>query len=215
MKRILSLFVAVMAVASLSCELQAQDLRWGATGGVNFAWTHMSKTTSSDCYLGFQLGAKAEYDMAQYITDGFYLDARLLYTLKGGQWAGGHDNLGYLELPVNFAYRHDIGGDVKLFGGVGPYLALGVLGKNVKKVDGAKVKSDTFGTLYNRFDLGLNYNIGVEMWDVWQFFIGFEHGLLNSFKNEGITPDGGVDNSNYQKPRMRPLNFYIGTAFMF
>jgi hypothetical protein len=74
MKRFLSLFVAVMAVASLSCELQAQDLRWGATGGVNFVWTHMYKTTSSDCYLGFQLGAKAEYDMAQYITDGFYLD---------------------------------------------------------------------------------------------------------------------------------------------
>ena len=34
MKRILTLFVAVMATVTLS----AQDLRWGATGGVNYCY---------------------------------------------------------------------------------------------------------------------------------------------------------------------------------
>ena len=55
MKRILTLFVAVMATVTLS----AQDLRWGATGGVNFAWAH-SSVNSSDCYIGFNAGVKAE-----------------------------------------------------------------------------------------------------------------------------------------------------------
>lgn len=212
MKRILTLLVAVIATVNLS----AQDLRWGPTAGINFAWAHFSnKASTSDCYIGFNAGVKAEYDMSQYITDGFLLDARLLYTLKGGQWAGSqHHNLGYLELPINLTYRYDLGGDVKLFGGLGPYLGLGVLGKHVQKVDGAKVKSDLFGELYKRFDFGLNYNLGVEMWDNWQFFIGFEHSLLNSMKSGGDFPDGG-DGGDHKKFKMRPLNFYIGTAFMF
>ena len=201
MKRILTLFVAVMATVTLS----AQDLRWGATGGVNFAWAH-SSVNSSDCYIGFNAGVKAEYDMAQYITDGFLLDARLLYTLKGGEWSGFHQNLGYLELPVNLTYRYDLGGDVKLFGGLGPYFGLGVLGKDVENYEGTKVKTDIFGKSYKRFDFGLNYNLGVEMWDTWQFFIGFEHSLLNVAKSDY---EGAGD------IKVRPLNFYIGTAFMF
>ena len=201
MKRILTLFVAVMATVTLS----AQDLRWGATGGVNFAWVH-SSVNSSDCYIGFNAGVKAEYDMAQYITDGFLLDARLLYTLKGGEWSGFHQNLGYLELPVNLTYRYDLGGDVKLFGGLGPYFGLGVLGKDVESYEGTKVKTDFFGNSYKRYDFGLNYNLGVEMWDTWQFFIGFEHSLLNVAKSDY---EGAGD------IKVRPLNFYIGTAFMF
>ena len=202
MKRIFALCVALLATVSLS----AQDLRWGPTGGVNFAWTNVAGN-SSDCYLGFNAGVKAEYDMSQYIADGFLLDARLLYNLKGGQWSGVHQNLGYLELPVNFTYRYSELGDMKLFAGLGPYLGLGIIGKNVIKVDGVKTKSNLFGDEYNRFDIGLNYNLGVELWDTWQFFVGLEHSLMNISKGKIL----GQEN----KVKVRPLNFYIGTAFMF
>lgn len=201
MKKILTLCVALLATMSLS----AQDLRWGPTGGINFAWVKVAGN-SSDCYLGFNAGVKAEYDMAQYITDGFLLDARLVYNLKGGRWAGVHQNLGYLQLPINFTYRYDFGGDIKAFAGLGPYFGLGVVGQNVEKVDGAKIKSKLFGDVYNRFDFGLNYNIGVEMWDTWQFFVGFEHSFIN------IAKSPYMDDS---KVKVKPVNFYIGTAFMF
>ena len=38
MKRILTLLVAVIATVNLS----AQDLRWGPTPAINFAWPHFT-----------------------------------------------------------------------------------------------------------------------------------------------------------------------------
>ena len=201
MKKIIIALVAVMA----TCTLSAQELRWGATGGLNFAWLKSSVLNSSDCYLGFNLGAKVEMDMADAIKDGFYVDARLLYTLKGGQWQNMHQNLGYLELPLNFCYRYAINNDITLFGGLGPYFGLGLLGKNVDKAGDTKVKTDLFGEVYKSFDFGLNYNLGVELWNEWQIFLGFEHSLLNALKTD-------IDEVNV---KYKPMNFYIGTAYMF
>ena len=201
MKKIILAVVALMA----TCTLSAQDLRFGLTGGLNFANLHFSQTNSSDGYLGINLGIKAEYDLSSVIEEGFYADARLLYTLKGGRWASLHQNLSYLELPLNFGYSYSLTNDVKIFGGLGPYLAYGIAGQNVSKKDGIKVKTPAFGDIYKRFDIGLNYNVGVELYDEWQIFIGFEHGLRNANKSavEGETL------------KMHPLNFYIGCAYMF
>ena len=202
MKRIIIALLAVVAAINVS----AQELRLGATGGVNFAWAHVDNGNSSGSYIGFQLGAKAELDLSDYVADGFYLDGKLVYTLKGGRWVNYHYNLGYFELPIAFNYRHYISNDISIFGGLGPYFGLGVLGKRVAKVDGSKLKTDLFGNMYKRFDFGLNYQVGVEMWDNWQLFLGFEHSLLN-IRHKYI--DGG---DNY---KLRPLNFYIGKAYMF
>lgn len=201
MKKILLSLVALFAVYTLS----AQELRWGATFGFNLSNIHYSNQNSSDGYLGVNFGAKAELAFTDIQADGFYADARLLYTLKGGNWAGFHQNLGYLELPFNVGYRYALSNDVRLFGGLGPYFALGIAGSNVVKDSHTKTKTDLFGITYKRFDLGLNYNVGVELYDQWQVFLGFEHGLLNSHK---IQLEG-------EKAKMLPMNFYIGGAYMF
>lgn len=201
MKRILLLLVALMA----TCTLSAQEFRWGPTLGMNLANVHFSDQNSSDCYVGFNLGVKGELTFTDAQSDGFYADARLLYTLKGGSWVGFHQNLGYLEFPLNVGYRYAVSNDVRLFGGVGPYFALGVIGNNVQKNGDTKIKTDLFGVSYKRFDFGLNYNVGVELYDKWQVFIGFEHGLINSLKSE-------LNGDNF---KMHPMNFYIGGAMMF
>ncbi len=205
MKRIIIAIVAVMATLGVS----AQDLRYGVAGGLNFAWERAKAgdvAVSSDSYIGFQAGVKAEMDLAQYITDGFFAEGSLLYNLKGGSYSGSHSNLGYLQLPVNFGYRTPIAGDISFIGSLGPYFALGILGKDVVKNDGTKVKTDVFGNRLQRFDFGLNYKVGVEMWNQWQFYLGFEHSLLNLSKT---AKDNVADMKN------RILNFYIGTAYMF
>ncbi len=206
MKRLVLALVALMTVAGVS----AQDIRYGIVGGVNLAWEkHKSDLGSgtSDSYVGFNVGIRAEKDLSAAIADGFYADAKLLYSLKGGYGESAHLNLGYLELPLNFGYRFPVSQTVSLTGAVGPYFALGILGKNVAKIDGAKVKTDVFGVTHQRFDFGLNYNLGVELWKQWQFFIGFEHSLVNVYKNQTATEAGDG--------KLRIHNFYIGTALMF
>ena len=205
MKRIIIALLAVVAAINVS----AQDLRWGVAGGLNFAWERAKAAgvkVSSDSYIGFQVGAKAEMDFSSYLIDGFYLEGSLLYNLKGGSYSGSHSNLGYLQLPVNLGYRLTFSGDVSLLGSLGPYFGLGVLGKDVEKVSGAKVKTDVFGTRLQRFDFGLNYKLGVEVWDQWQFYLGLEHSLLNLAKKN-------LDDEAHGK--MHLVNFYIGTAYMF
>ena len=198
------LFLAIVAVVA-TCTLSAQELRWGVTGAVNFANVNMAGLNSSDCFVGFNLGARAELSLEKYISEGFYADARAIYTLKGGQWKDNRKNLGYVEVPLNFGYKYLLTPDVQLFGGLGPYLAFGVVGKDVVKTGDAKLKTDIFGVSYKRFDCGLNYNVGVELYDKWQIFLGFEHSVLNAAK---IDLEG-------TKFKARPQNFYVGCALMF
>ena len=205
MKRVIIVLLALFAAVNVS----AQELRWGVAGGLNFAWERAKVAdvkVSSDSYIGFQVGAKAEMDFSSYLIDGFYLEGSLLYNLKGGSYSGSHSNLGYLQLPVNLGYRLTFSGDVSLLGSLGPYFGLGVLGKDVEKVSGAKVKTDVFGTRLQRFDFGLNYKLGVEVWNQWQFYLGLEHSLLNLAKKN-------LDDEAHGK--MHLVNFYIGTAYMF
>ena len=205
MKRIIIALLATVAAVNIS----AQELSLGVVGGLNFAWTRaktLGISISSDSYVGFQAGAKVELDMASYITDGFFLEGSLLYNLKGNNYSGMHTNLGYLQLPINLGYRFPLSGSVSLMGVAGPYVALGVLGKEVEKMDNSKVKTNVFGESYKRFDLGLNYKLGVELWQQWQIYLGFENGLVNMLKQ---------DNDEDLAGKARVLNCYIGTAYMF
>ena len=159
MKRFLITAVVLLAAAGL----RAQEIRVGVVGDFNMSWLHNS-VSSSDCYVGFGAGVKGEYLFSDAAADDFYIDARLIYSLKGGSWAAG--------------YRYHINSDLTLLGGLGPYFGIGVLGKQVIKTDGAKAKTDIFGESYKRFDFGLNYSVGVEISSRWQVFLTFEHSLI-------------------------------------
>lgn len=205
MKRFIIALLAVVAAVNVS----AQELRIGAAGAVNFAWERtkaLDIPVSSDTYLGFHAGVKVDYDLAQYIANGFYAEASLLYNLKGNSYAGVHTNLGYLQLPLNFGYKYPLTNSIALLGSLGPYIGVGVLGNDVVEDGDTKIKTDVFGVDYQRFDFGLNYKLGVEMWNMWQFYFGFEHSLLNIAKTYKDVDD---DMSS------RLLTFYIGTAYMF
>lgn len=201
MKRFLITAVVLLAAAGL----RAQEIRVGVVGDFNMSWLHRS-VNSSDCYVGFGAGVKGEYLFSDAEADNFYIDARLLYTLKGGSWAGIHHNLGYLQLPIFAGYRYHINSDLALIGGLGPYFGIGVLGKRVAKVDDTKTKTDIFGDRYKRFDFGLNYTLGVEISSRWQVFLAFEHSLIDITKSR-------FDEENF--PKTHPLNLYIGGAYLF
>ena len=86
MKRFLITAVVLLAAAGL----RAQEIRVGVVGDFNMSWLHNS-VSSSDCYVGFGAGVKGEYLFSDAAADDFYIDARLIYSLKGGSWAN-HTN---------------------------------------------------------------------------------------------------------------------------
>ena len=199
-------FIVAVVALLVATTISAQEFRWDPTASVNFSWLRGVKSASSDCHVGFQAGIKAERDCTDIIANGFYLDGKFIYTLKGASWSGVHNNLGYLEIPLNFGYRFRVAESVQIMAGLGPYFGLGILGKTVAKVGDDKIKSDAFGQVLKRFDFGLNYNLGVELWDQWQFFVGFDQGLINVAKT---SPEADT------KLKHRSKNIYIGTAFLF
>ena len=80
MKKVL-LLMAMLTIGLASINAQ-DNLRWGATVGMNFS------ITGFDSKIGFHAGVKAEVGLPQ-ISEGVYLDMGALLTLKGAKIDGG------------------------------------------------------------------------------------------------------------------------------
>jgi len=160
---------------------------------------------------GFHAGGVADISLAE----NFSLQPQLLFIMKGGKAEGYSENVGgveisypetkltlnYLELPVNFLYKHEAGAG-SIFVGAGPYLGFGLSGK-VKagdedmdvKFDGKKEselegEDATVGHL-KRLDAGANFLAGYELKNGLLFGVNYSLGLTN------LDPDGGKSKNNY------------------
>lgn len=209
MKKFLPLFlVALMASASVS----AQNLRYGITGAMNlsnYAIEIGGVEYSPDSRVGFNAGFRMEME-APFIYDGFYFDAELLLSSKGAKVKGEQEGVAvenivrpyYLELPIHIGYRYMFGsGKVGLFGSFGPYMGVGIFGTNKLTVGDQSSKPDAFSSDgLKRFDFGLGLRGGVQMFDHYRIFVGYDWGLLNISQG-----DNKINNRN----------LYIGASYMF
>ena len=187
MKKILPLLaIALLATATVS----AQGPRYGVTGALNVPSFSMSSggvSIDTDSRLAFNAGFKM--DLALPIMEGFYMDAGVLLSAKGSKYTSLVESESvnntvrpyYLEIPLHFGYRYEIGeGNMKIFGSFGPYFAIGLFGKA---------------------ESGLGLRGGVELFDHYQVFLGYDWGL--------------VDASNVTGIKIHNRNFYIGAAYLF
>lgn len=158
-------------------------------GGANFANVSVNDNGSVDdakMLTSFQVGILGDIELAPIL----YLQPGILFTGKGSKTQSGNDgdatfyratsNPYYVELPVNLVFKTP--GAVKFFAGAGPYIAMGVGGKN--KTNGSFLGADFsseqnirwsdddpttldyeegagFGVM-KRFDYGLNGTLGIE-----------------------------------------------------
>ncbi len=138
------------------------------------------------------------------LAENFSLQPQLLVSAKGTQMkaeAAGVDvtskiKLTYLELPVNFMYKHKAGAG-KFFVGVGPYIAYGISGK----VGDQKIKFDgkSFDEVgegdedahLKALDLGGNVLAGYELKNGLLFSINYSLGLTD------ISADDEKSKNNY------------------
>src|ERR1700741_2029790 len=129
--------IAVIMLISMNVAAHSQILR----GGINFA--NVTITDSGDIdenktLTSFQVGFSGDLKIIPFL----FFQPGIIFTGKGSKTEAGETtdatyyrattNPYYIEIPANFVLKSP--GPIRLFVGAGPYIAIGVGGKN--KVDG-------------------------------------------------------------------------------
>lgn len=198
----------------------------GGLNSSNVSITSNGDVEDAKSLTSFHAGIVGDLKLAKII----YLQPGILFTGKGTKTQNGQQsdanyyratsNPYYIEVPVNLVFKLPLG-KTKLFAGAGPYLAVGVAGKN--KVEGRYLgiafdtESDIefsdddpttlnyeegagFGIL-RRFDYGLNGTAGIEFNKV-LFSLNYGHGLAKL--------QSGHDNSSDDMNKYRVWGVSIG-----
>jgi hypothetical protein len=176
----------------------AQSPKIGITAGLNVSNVNESGTdaTSNDFKAGFQAGLVADFS----ITESFSIIPELLFGQRGYKTSGkvaGVDftqttTLNYLQLPVNAAYKFNVGYGSKLFIFAGPYIGYGISAKasgGAEELGGIDISQDLkFGSneALKAFDFGLNVGVGYQ-YDKVFFKLQYNQGLTNIYNIEGVT----------------------------
>jgi hypothetical protein len=182
--------LAVAFFVFLGISSQAQRASVIIRGGVNIAnvtTTNDGDIDKANSLTSFQAGIIGDFHLFPF----FSLQPGILFTGKGSKTESGNtsdptyyratSNPYYIEIPVNLVFKTPTG-PVKFFAGAGPYLGIGVAGKNT--VDGKFLgtsfhsendiewSDDDPSTLdyeegsgyaiMKRFDYGLNGLAGIE-----------------------------------------------------
>jgi hypothetical protein len=163
---------------------------------------------------GLHMGITRDFKLSQ----SFVFETGILFSMKGyrvdysGTFMGipftidGKTNLSYLEIPLLIKGYYEIGPSTRLYAAAGPYVGIGLVGKEEAEVT---INGDTESDFRNlsfgededvkRVDLGLNFGTGIEFKS---FLLGVNYGL-------GLTDIS--QNSNTIKNRV--LAFSLGYRF--
>jgi len=190
------------------------QVKVGVTAGLN-ASSFVQSGADNKHKAGFQAGLVADFG----ITENFSIVPELLFSQRGGKHkalnamdeqgmpaiASESLRINYLQLPVNLAYKFDVGDGSKLFVFAGPYFGYGLSGRGKIETKTADAKVNVSGKVefgskedeLKRFDLGINAGIGYQFDNVY-FKLQYNPGLTNlsnekkiSMKNTNISLSAG------------------------
>ncbi|HYF32603.1 MAG TPA: porin family protein [Chitinophagaceae bacterium] len=199
----------------------------GGLNSANVSVTSNGRVEDAKSLTSFHVGVVGDISLSKIIS----FQPGILFTGKGSKTQNGQQsdanyyratsNPYYVEVPANLVFKLPLGERSKVFFGAGPYLAVGVAGKN--KVEGRYLGIDFeteneiefsnddpttlnfeegagFGIL-RRFDYGLNGQAGLEFSNV-LFSVNYGHGLAKL--------QSGHDNSSDDMNKHRVWSFSIG-----
>ena len=196
----------------------AETPRIGITAGLNvsnISFNESGMTVKLNNKAGFQAGVVADFG----ISKNFSIMPELLFAQRGTKL----DNfsidgetsvslsttLNYLQLPINAAYKFDVGNGSKLFVFAGPYFGYGLSTSGKVKAAGVGVDYNFFkfgsynGTdlentdavYLKNFDFGINVGVGYEYEKIF-FKLQYNPGLINML-NMGSGDNGSIKNTNF------------------
>lgn len=188
------LMTAVLGMFALAGFSQ---VKWDAKFGMNFS--NMTKAEGTKALPGFNLGVGMDYGFSE----NWSLQSGLMISSKGYKVKDyAKVRPIYLDIPILAAYKFNISDNTKFVINAGPYLAFGLGGK-CKFDEGGDYKlfkgEDGADAEYSRFDLGLQYGIGLELSDRYLINLTGQNGF--------ISPADGGDPKN--------MTFSIGVGYRF
>jgi len=224
-KLILFSIVSLFILSGTNAQKSSIILR----GGLNLANVTISENGRVDDaknLASFQAGFIGDVSLGQFIA----LQPGLLVSGKGSKTQSGETtdanyfkattNPIYLEVPLNLVFKFGANGSPNFFAGAGPYLAIGIAGKNKTegKFFGTSFRSEDdiiwsdddpttlnyeegagFGIM-KRFDYGLNGTAGI---DLKKAVISVNYGL-------GLAKLQSGSNNEDDNNKHRVLSFTIG-----
>ncbi|MET0636992.1 MAG: porin family protein [Chitinophagaceae bacterium] len=183
-------FFLTLAIAIGTTVATQAQTTFGIRGGVNFQNINGKEADGGDLDYKIKTGFSAGVNAEIPVGDGFYVQPGVLFSQKGAKLDDDlRINLSYIEVPVNFLYKPELGTG-KLLLGFGPYLGVAV-GGSIKSDDSDedidfKFKSKvttaeylTDGPYLRRFDAGGNLLVGYEFSNKLSFQLNAQLGLLN------------------------------------
>lgn len=182
------LMTAVLGMFALAGFSQ---VKWDAKVGMNFS--NVTKYDDAKALPGFQLGVGMDYGFSE----SWSLQSGLLISSKGYKIEDVKVRPIYLDIPILAAYKFNISDNTKFVINAGPYLAFGLGGK--VKYDGGGDEKVFGDDGWKRFDLGIQYGIGLELSDRYLINLTGQNGFID-------VADGG-DAKN--------MSFAIGVGYRF
>jgi len=219
----LTLFAVLLFI---SFSINAQKGQAVLHAGVNFtrvSITNGGKYDASDILTTFQFGIKGDYHLASF----FYIQPGISYTGKGSKVADGDADMDftwykatsnpfYIEVPVNIVLKSP--GKINFFLGAGPYVAVGVGGKNKAEgyVGGVYFKKETGIKFSDEDPGGTTYQAGAGFPTMKRLDYGFD--MLAGFECHRVVFTGGYQyglaklraTNNDDKNKTRLLFFTLG-----
>jgi len=192
--------VGILSILCVSVSFAQTQIRLGVTAGLNASKLIEGGdyATSYDFKAGFQAGIVADFG----ITENFSIMPELLFSQRGAKYSEEEPDykinasvtLNYLQLPVNAAYKFDLGYGSKLFVFAGPYIGYGISAKASGNAKGDGIEIDDvpqvkFGSKEGEikpFDFGVNVGVGYQ-YDKIFFKLQYNQGLINISNDRDYT----------------------------
>jgi hypothetical protein len=174
------------------------QVKFGVTAGLNVSTLSANKEVSFKHKAGFQAGAVVDWAVADKVS----IVPELLFTQRGAKYKNiskSSVKLNYLQIPVNVAYKFDVGLGSQIFVFAGPYLGCALSGS--KKYEG-KSQSIKFGSDKNKFkpvDFGINVGAGYYYSGV---FFKLQYNL-------------GLNKLNNDRGSIKSRNIAVSTGYFF
>ncbi|TCN52467.1 PorT family protein [Flavobacterium circumlabens] len=163
------LVLAVVTVLGFT-NVNAQKIKFGAKGGLNFASVSGDNTEGIDVVTSFNFGVLSEIP----VSDKFSFQPELMYSGQGYSFNDNTIALNYLNIPLMGKYYLTKGLSLE----AGPQIGFLLSAKN----DKTDVKDS-----FNTFDFGVNFGLGYKL----------DNGLnFGARYNLGLTDINNLDNSS-------------------